>query len=103
MARGRTEQLPLQLTMLPHQECGTAPRHAEHQAAGAEIPIFNPEVPGVHGVQHLVDQAAFLGMAILTQKNVGDQHPLLIQNDQSLPGQRGCPGAAQFLEAVRRR
>ena len=50
-------------------------------------------------LEHLSDQAALLGMAILVEKDIGNQHALLVQHDQACPGK----GAAQVSRNALRR
>ena len=52
---------------------------------GAKVAIFDPELILPDVLQHLREQAPLLGMAILVQKHVGNQHALLIQHHQRLP------------------
>jgi hypothetical protein len=40
----------------------------------------NPQLIRLDALENLRDQAALLGMTILTQNDIGDQHPLLIQD-----------------------
>jgi hypothetical protein len=101
--RETTAKLPLQLAVLTDHECGTTSSHTEHQPQGAKVPIFDPEIICLDVLEHLSNQAALLGMTILVQKDIGNQHTLLLQPDQGL-SREGCgPGIAQCFEAVRSR
>jgi hypothetical protein len=86
--------------VLPDHECGPPARDAKHQPQGAKIAILDPELILLNVLEHLREQATLLGMAILIEKHVGNQHALLIENHQGLARQGGRPGGAQFLEAM---
>ena len=45
-------------------------------------------------------ETAILSMAVFVENNMGNQHPLLIQDHQRLAGQGRRPGAAQVFEAM---
>jgi hypothetical protein len=91
---GSTQQLPVKLAMLAHHERRPAPSHAKQQTQGAEVAILDPQLIRLDEWENLRHQAALLGMASLAQHDIGDQHPLLIQDHQRLPRQGGGPGAA---------
>ena len=99
LARAPTDKLPLHLAALTHHEGGASAGHTEHQPQGAKVAIFDPEVIRLDVVEHLGNQAAFLGMAILVQQAIGDQHALLVQAHQGLASK----GAAQVPRNAFRR
>ena len=70
--------------MLTDHECGTTSSHTKHQTQGAKVTIFDPEIICLDVLEHLSNQATLLGMTILVQKDIGNQHTLLIQHDQGL-------------------
>jgi hypothetical protein len=94
LAREPTDKLPLHLAVLTNDEGGAPSGHPEHQPQGAKVAIFNPEVIRLDVLEHLRDQAALLGMAIFVEKDIGNQHALLVQYDQGLPRQGRSPRAA---------
>ena len=75
----------MKLSVLTHHEHRLPSSHTEYQAQGAKVAIFDPQLIRLDKLENLRDQAALLGMAILTQNDIGDQHALLIQYHQSLP------------------
>jgi hypothetical protein len=60
--------------MLTHHECGPPAGYTQPESQGAKVALFNPEVIGLNVLEHLSNQAALLGMAILLQKDIGNQH-----------------------------
>jgi hypothetical protein len=82
---GATEAFALHLAMLPDDEHRATLRHAEQQRPGTKVAILDPKVICLDVLEHLRNQAAFLGMAILVEKDIGNQHTLLGQHDQGLP------------------
>jgi hypothetical protein len=58
--------------MLTDDEHRATLRHAAHQRSRTKVAIFNPEVIRLDMLEHLCDQAALLGMAILVQKDIGN-------------------------------
>ena len=74
------------LAVLTDHERGTPPGHAKHQTQGTKIAIFDPEVIRLDVLEHLSDQAALLGMPIFGEKDISNQHPLLIQDYQRMAG-----------------
>jgi hypothetical protein len=84
-AHGRSQKLARQLTVLADDERRAPPRHPKHQPQGAKVAIFDPEIIRSDVLKHLRNQAALLGMAILIQYDIGNQHALLVQHHQGLP------------------
>jgi hypothetical protein len=85
LAYGAAEVFTLQLAMLTDDEYRATLRHAEHQRPCTKVAILDPEVIRLDVLEHLRDQAALLGMAIFVEKDIGNQHALLVQHDQGLP------------------
>src|SRR5262245_16181728 len=79
LAYGAAEELTLQLAVLTDDERSATPSHTKHQLPGTKVAIFDPEVILTDVLEHLSNQAAFLGMAILAQKHIGNQHALLVE------------------------
>jgi hypothetical protein len=97
---GRTQALPLQLAVLPDKERGPPAGDAQHQTQGAKVAVGDPQVARVDAIQHPRDPAAFLGVPILGQDDIGEQPAWLIQDHERLAGEGGRPGATPFLEAM---
>ena len=55
LARETTDQLPLHLAMLTHDESSSPTGHTEHQPQGAKVAIFNPEVIRLDVLEHFSD------------------------------------------------
>ena len=67
-----TEEFALHLAVLTDHERGPPTSHAKHQAQGAKVAIFDPELILPDVLEHLSDQATLLCMAILAQKHIGN-------------------------------
>ena len=80
LADGTTEEFALHLAVLTDDERGAPTGYAKHEAQGAKVAIFDPELLLLDVLEHLSDQATLLGMAILTEKHIGNQHALLVQH-----------------------
>ncbi len=56
--------------MLAGDETGAPAVDLAQKGTGTEVPVLDPEVVRVHGLQHQPQQGAFLGMAIFTGKDI---------------------------------
>lgn len=99
LARETTDQLPLYLTVLTYHEGSASAGQPEHQSQGAKVAIFDPEVIYLNVLEHLSNQAPLLGMTILVEKDISNQHALLVQHHECLARQ----GAAQVPRKALRR
>ena len=79
LADGTTEEFASYLAVLPDDERRTTPRHPTHQRPGTKVATFDPEVILSDVFQHLRNQAALLGMAILAQQDIRIQHTVTVQ------------------------
>ena len=64
--------------MLAYHERCPSPVHAKEEAQGAKVTIFDPQLIGLNQVKHLRNHTALLGMAILVEDDIGNQHTMLI-------------------------
>jgi hypothetical protein len=85
LAYRAAEKLSLQLAMLTDDEHGATLRYTEHQRPRTKVAIFDPALILLNVLEHLRKHAAFLGMTILAQQHVGNQHALLVEDDQGVP------------------
>lgn len=90
-------QLALERAVLADDE--ESPLHGDRrqELQGAELSVGDPHVVGLNRGQYLVEQRAFLGVAVRGQEHVGRQPTRRLQDHQRPTGQRGCPGGPQFL------
>ena len=82
---GVPPEFPLHLSVLPYHERRPPPGYPAHQASGAAVAIFDPQLICLNALEDLRDPAAFLGMALLMQHHIGNQQALLLQDHQRLP------------------
>jgi hypothetical protein len=93
---GGPQEFPLQLAVLPDKKRGLSAGDATHQPQGAKVAVGDPQVARTDALQHLRDPAAFLGVSILGQDDIGDHSALLIQDHERLTGEGG-PFWGRFL------
>ena len=86
--------------MLAGDKSGATSIDLAEKGTGTEIAVLDPEVVGMHRLQDLRQEGAFLGMAIFTGKDIADQAVPGLIYDEGFPGQ-GAAGTSR--NTLRRR
>src|SRR5579872_3825165 len=81
-------------------EAGLAPLDQEQKCQRTEVTVVDYEIPFLNDRADLIQQRALLSMAVFAGNHVVDQHPLLVQQNQGLPGQGSCCRTSQYSQAV---
>jgi hypothetical protein len=85
--------------MLAGDETGPAAVELAQKDTGTEVAVLNPEVVRLHGLKHLPEHGAFLGMAIFTGKDIAHQAVRGLIDHQGFPRQGASLSLAQGFEA----
>jgi hypothetical protein len=94
-----THDLKGESCMLAGDEPGPPFVDLAQKGTGTEVPVLHPEITRMHGLQHQPQHGAFLGMAILTGKDIAHQAVGGLIDNQGLPRQGAALHLAQGFEA----
>ena len=83
--------------MFAGDEKGASIVDLTEKAPGTTIPIFDPQITGLHRFEPLTEQRAFLRIAIFTRKDIGDEALGCLVDQQRFAGPGTPLGLAHSL------
>ena len=86
--------------MLPEQEAARAGDDPADEPGGAEVPVPDPQLARLDGLEHARQQRPLLGVAVLAREHVDRQPPLGVEDHHRQPGQGRRARGPQRLEPV---
>ena len=86
--------------MVPGDKAGLPAVDRAEKSTGTEIAVLPPEVVRLHRLHDLLEEGAFLGMAIFTGKDSADQAIPGLIHDEGFARQRAGLHLAQHFEAA---